>query len=210
MKRFRWFLAGAMLAAVAFIAAPNAADAAPSRASVPAAGSQGSHVTSARAHRGATAPRPARSAPGRRTPSPTQPHRASRWHRVSLRHQRRSNGRAAGQFGALASSGIKFDHNAMTHTRIAWLRAPRSTTPTTPETRGPPRASPTAQTRPQPSPSLNYAGPLLLGRAPSSHPTPTESAGRTIPGHGLAAGPRARRLEGPAPRLDRPSGGISS
>ncbi len=241
MKRFRWLLTGVTLLALSFVANPGSAAAATSPANGGPAISLGSHVTSARVNPNptpsapASSPRPTRTTPARHAPSRALPHGPTRGHRSASRLSRTSHGKGHGPAAALAVSDSQFDADNAAQTQIAWLRAPRSTTPAMPETRGPPRASPTTNSRPHSSPSHLPTGSPLLGRAPSNQPSnrrsphpsipPVVSDAKEFPEAAIAfaipfvfvslmphratpdRNPHARRHEGPAPWPSWPSGG---
>ena len=221
--KLRWILAGAVLMALVFGIEPNAAKAAASQANARTASIPGLHLTSARANHGATAPasRPARHSPARRSSGRAHPGNAPSGHRALTRLNRQPHGRWNGHSVTATASNSIHTLNSTTSVETAWLRAPRQRYTPAPETRGPPRASPSLRPSPHPSPAQNSERSTSLGSAPSpstysspptspllrsSRHTSISNANRVRP----VRRPHARRLEGPAARKSWPSGGSSS
>jgi len=181
VKRIGWILAGAVLAALVFGANPSAAaTVASSPVNARLAVSPGSHLTSARVRHASrtSSSRPfssSRPSPARHSSSRAHsPSGAPNTHRASSRLNRHPHGRWNGHAAATAVSDDSRNLNVTTQVEVAWLRAPRQLFTAAPETRGPPRASPQMNTRPQPSPSRLRDCSSRLGRAPSPTPsTPT-------------------------------------
>jgi len=219
VKRIGWILAGAVLTALLSGANPSAAaTVASSPVNARLAVSPGSHLTSARVHHASHARSPrssSRSIPARHASSRAHsPIGAPRAHRASSRLNRHPHGRWNGHGAATAVSGDARHLNSATQVEVAWLRAPRQLFTAAPETRGPPRASPQTNIRPQPSPSRLRDCSSRLGRAPSlnlptSFEAPSPSLCRTQrvwrDRH-----PHARLFEGTVAWHWSPSGGILS
>ena len=235
MKRIGWILAGAVLGALTFGANLSAAaTVASSPANARLAVSPGSHLTSARVRHASrtSSSRPfnsSRPSPARRSSSRAHsPSGAPSAHRASSRLNRHPHGRWNGHAAATAVSGDSRNLNITTQVEVAWLRAPRQLFTAAPETRGPPRASPQTNTRPQPSPSRLRDCSSRFGRAPSLNlSTPTFDPAAPDAARALAAAllllwicyapwvwrdrhPHARLFEGAAAWNWLPSGGIPS
>ncbi len=228
MKQLGWILTGAVLIALVFGIEPNAAKAATSPATARTASLPGLHLTSARANHGATAPaqRPARRSPARRSSGRAHPGSAPNGHRSLTRLIRHPHGRWNGHSAAVTASDATHDINSTIHVETAWLRAPRQRFTPAPETRGPPRASPSPRLRPHPSLARDHERSTSLGRAPSPSTStlltqrhPSVSPRGFMPCSVASSNdcrvrrirrPHARRLEGPAARKSWPSGGSSS
>lgn len=224
--KLRWILAGAVLMALVFGIEPAAANAATSPADARTASLPGLHLTSARANHGANAPasRPARRSPAHRSPGRAHPGNAPAGHRTLTRLNRHPHGRWNGHSAGATLTNDLHQVNSTTHVETAWLRAPRQRFTPAPETRGPPRASPSLRNRPHTSPAPTSERTTRLGRAPSpstSTPVSQSPPRASIPSFPSATTPsihrvrpfrrpHARRFEGPAARKSRPSGEISS
>jgi hypothetical protein len=218
VKRIGWILAGAVSMALVFGANPSAAAAA-SPVSARLVMTPGSHLTSARAPQRSNPSRTDRSNPSRHPAS--RPHPAggaARAHQTSVRVSRTPHGRGNGHAAALAVLDDFHLFNTSTQVEAAWLRAPRRSFTAAPETRGPPRASPMTNSRPQPSPERPSDSTSRFGRAPSPPQTFQTSALRPL---GVSPSllcsthrdwpcshPHARRFEGAAAWYVTPSGGI--
>ncbi len=228
MKRIGWILAGAVLVALVFGIEPSAANAATSPANARTASLPGLHLTSARAMHGATAPvsRPARRSPARHASGRAHPGSAPSGHRALTRLNRHPHGRWNGHAAAATASDRIYDMNSTIHVETALLRAPRQRYTPVPETRGPPRASPSIRIRPHLSLARVPERSTSLGRAPSpSKPNlltvsnPSPSLRGFVPCSITSENdcrvrrirrPHACRLEGPAARNSWPSGESSS
>lgn len=221
--KLRWILAGAVLITLVSGIEPDAAKAATSLATARTASLPGLHLTSARANHGATAPasRPTRHSPARRPSGRTHPGNAPSGHRALTRLNRQPHGRWNGHSATATTSNSIHDMNSTTSVETAWLRAPWQRYTAAPETRGPPRASPSLRLSPHPSPAPIFESSTSLGGAPSpSTSTPSQSSPLLRSSHHTAIAnvdrvrpirrPHARRLEGPAARKSWPSGGSSS
>jgi hypothetical protein len=219
VKRIGWILAGAVSMALVFGANPSAAAAA-SPASARLVMTPGSHLTSARVpQRSSSSPRADRSLPSRHPAN--RPHPAggsARTHQTASRVSRTPHGRGNGHAAALAVLDDFHGFNTSTQVEAAWLRAPRRSFTAAPETRGPPRASPMTNSRPQPSPERPSDCTSRFGRAPSPPQTSQASALRSL-GDSPAllcsthrdwpcSHPHARRFEGAAAWYVTPSGGV--
>lgn len=223
VKRFGWILAGAVLMALVAGANPGAANAASSPANARSARTARMHLTSARVdHRSASTQRPGRAHPARRAP---RPHAVPATHsrRTPAQQNRNLHGRGSSHAADVAVWNDFHHVNTSTSVEAAWLRAPRQSFTAAPETRGPPRASPLANSRPHPSPSRTSGSLTGHGRAPSlprlQSPSvaPSASSGSLLssPSSSRTATvvvhhPRASRIEGATARKRLPSGGIPS
>jgi len=221
VKRIGWILAGAVSMALAFGANPSAAAAA-SPVSARLATTMGLHLTSARApQRSTSSPRSDRSLPSRHPAS--RPHSsggAARGHRTASRVNRTPHGRGNGHAAAVAVLDDFHYLNTSTQVEAAWLRAPRQFFTAAPETRGPPRASPMTNSRPQPSPERPSDSTSRFGRAPSPPQTFQTSSLRPLSVFPSllcrthrdwpSSHPHARRFEGADAWYVMPSRGVPS